>query len=188
MERLRRILGPSATRKPIPIRQFDSGRKSCLRNVQSWLGNHEMAGWTKKGSNFGKKLLRVRYLVQHPESEYKIGFTVEAYAVRSANLKVNSVRQIPTRCPTLCPFNHLGLNVKGGDVTGGSDQLGECDTEVTKAAPDVDSGVAWRYEFTQDRFRPMNESSQRIVKRIAKPPRACMRTKYQQLLQKSSGL
>ena len=147
-----------------------------------------MAGWTKEGSNFGEKLLRVQYLVQHPECEYKIGFTVEAYAVRPANLKVDAVCQISMCCPTLCPFNHLGLNVNGGDATGGSDQLGECDTEITKAAADVDSGVAWRYEFTQDRFRPMNESSQRVVKGVAKPPRACMRTAYQQPLQKSGGL
>ena len=156
--------------------------------MQSWFGNHEVAGWTKKGTNFGKKLLRIRYLVQHPECEYKIGFTVEAYVVRRANLKVDSVCQISTCCPTLCPFNHLGLNVKGGDVTGGSDQLGECDTEVAKAAPDIDSSVAWRYELTQDRFGPMNESSQRVVKGVTKPLRACMRAKYEQLLQKSGGL
>ena len=66
--------------------------------------------------------------------------------------------------------------------------LGECVTEVTKAAPDIDSGVAWRYEFPQDRFRAMNASSQRVVKGVAKPPRACMRTKYEQLLQKSGDL
>ena len=118
--------------------------------MQSWFGNHEVAGWTKKGTNFGKKLLRIRYLVQHPECEYKIGFTVEAYAVRPANLKVDSVCQISTCCPTLCPFNHLSLNVKGVDAPGRSNQLGKCYTEVTKAAPDIDSSVAWGYEFTED--------------------------------------
>ena len=76
-----------------------------------------------------------------------------------ANPKVDSVPQILTFCPLPCSLNHLSLYVNADNATCGSNQLGECNTEVTKAAPDFDSGVAWGYEFTQDRFGPMNESS-----------------------------
>ena len=126
--------------------------------MQSRFGNHEMAGWTKKGPNFDEELLWVRYLVQHPECEYEIGLSFETYVIWRANPKVDSVPQILVFCPLLCPFNHLGLYVKGDDATCGSNQLGECNTEVTQAAADIDNSVARGYEFTQDRFGPMNES------------------------------
>ena len=109
-----------------------------------------MAGWTEKGSDFSDESLRVRHLVQHPECKYKIGVAVETCAVRSADVEVCSVRHPAPFGPSLCPINHLGLNIEGEDAPSGPNQIGKCDTEVAEAAPDIDSGVAPGYESTQD--------------------------------------
>jgi len=132
-------------------------------------------------------MLRVQYFVQHPEREYKIGCTVETHVIRRADTKVDSVRQILTFCPLPCSLNHLSLHVKGEDSPRGPNKIGKCDTEVTKAAPDIHSSVARGNEFAQDRFGSMNESSKWIVKGVAKPPGARMGAKAEKLFQESVG-